>query len=77
MVGLLLEGVLDCFAGLLELGLGLIFLALSFEFVVAGRPTRGFFALALEFFDLVLGLVRKTHGVLPVLHPPGGGAYSG
>jgi hypothetical protein len=62
----LLEGVLDFFTGLLELGLSLIFLALSFEFVGAGRPTRGFFALALKFFDLVLGLVRKTHAILPV-----------
>jgi len=43
------------------------------ELVVVGRPTRGLLALALELLGLILGLVRKTHRLLLIRHPLGGG----
>lgn len=61
---LLLEGVLDFLAGLFDIGLNLVHLAIGLQFRVVGCPTRGLFGLALEFVDLVFGLVGETYYVL-------------
>src|SRR5690348_4229467 len=56
-----LEGVLDLLAGLLEVGLRLVALALSLQLVVAGDVADALLGLAAEVFHLVVDLVVETH----------------
>jgi hypothetical protein len=53
---LLLEGVFDFLAGLLEVALGLVGVAFGFERLVAGDLPGGFLDLALGLLGGVLGL---------------------
>src|SRR6186713_78932 len=62
-----LEGVLDVLAGLLEVGLGLVPLALTAELVVAGSTADALLGVSGDLLDLVVGLVIGTHGSLPFL----------
>lgn len=57
---LLLEDVLDFFAGLLEVALGLIAVALRFEGLIAGGFAEAFLDLALAALGGVLNLVLCT-----------------
>src|SRR3954452_6147928 len=62
---LLVDGVLHVLAGLLEVGLGLVPLALAAQRVVAGRAADALLGISGDLLDLVLGLVVGTHGGLP------------
>src|SRR6478609_6063416 len=59
----LLEGVLDVVARLLEVGLGLVGLALGLEALVVLRLARALLDLALRLFGGVLDLVTESHGI--------------
>src|SRR3954451_25487330 len=71
--GLLLEGVLDLLAGLLEVGLALVALALSLEVLVVGGVAERLLRLAEHALALVGHLVVVTHVCLlfrfPVIYP--------
>src|SRR6185312_12921599 len=60
---LLFEGVLDLFAGVFEVGLRLVALALIFSALVAGDLADRFFGLAAKVLGLVLRLIRTAHSV--------------
>jgi hypothetical protein len=60
---LLLEGVLDLVAGLLEVSLGLVRLAFSFQVLVVGGLAHAFLDLALDFRSLVSGFVLSCHAL--------------
>src|SRR5207248_9023079 len=73
-VPLLLEDVFDFFAGLLDVALGLVELALSLELVVVGGLADGLLTLALQLFGLVLDFIVETHHVsLSSVQYPGDG----
>src|SRR5581483_10039908 len=61
---LLLDGVLDLLAGLLEVASDALALPLAFEVLVIGRPTRGFLGGTLHGLGSVLGLVLQRHVTL-------------
>src|SRR5450755_3944805 len=62
---LLLEGVLDLVAGLLDVALGLVGLAFRFQLVVASRVADTFLDIALDLGGLVGRLVLSRHDVGP------------
>src|ERR1019366_9018555 len=57
----LVEGVLGLRAGLLEVALGLVCLALAFHLLVAGSLASVFLGCAFGFVPLVLQLVKPAH----------------
>jgi hypothetical protein len=64
-VSVLLEGVFDFLAGLLEIGFDLMALTLGFQPVVAGSVTGGFLALTVKFLSGVVDFISQTHGCSP------------
>ena len=60
---LLFEGVLDLFAGVFEVGLRLVALALIFGAPVAGDLADRFLSLAAQILGLILRLIRTAHSV--------------
>src|ERR1700684_4552792 len=66
---LLLEGVLDLFAGLLQVALGLVALAFGFHLLVADGLAGLLLGLALDLGDLVGRLILSRHVLAP--HPAG------
>src|SRR5450755_453669 len=62
---LLLEGVLDLVAGLLDVALGLVGLAFRFQLVVAGRAADAFLDITLDLGGLVGRLVLSRHDMGP------------
>src|ERR1019366_6990258 len=64
---LFLEGILDLFAGLFQIALRLIILALRLELLVADALAGGFLDLALGDLCGVLGLVVISHVWSPFL----------
>jgi len=72
---LLLEGVFDFLAGLLEVALGLVAAAFGFERLVAGDLPGAFLDLARGLLGGVLGLVfcaYRASSLLPAMaRPPG------
>ena len=62
---LFFEGVLDLFAGVFEVGLRLVALALIFSALVAGDLADRFLSLAAEVLGLVLRLIRTAHSAAP------------
>jgi hypothetical protein len=68
---LFLEDVLDLVAGLLEVTLGLVDLAFSFQFFVVGGPAYAFLDLALDFRGLMGRLVFSRHSLARSFHSSG------
>src|SRR5664279_2510666 len=62
---LLLEGVLNLLAGVFEVGLRLVALALIFSALVAGDLADRFLDLAAKLVELVLRLILTAHSVCP------------
>jgi hypothetical protein len=60
-----LESVFHFLAGLLQVRLALVDLALGFQALIAGSLAGGFLALAAELLGGVFDLVIQTHGVSP------------
>jgi hypothetical protein len=60
---LLFEGVLDLLAGVFEVGLRLVAVALIFSALVAGDLADRFLSLAAQILGLILRLIRTAHSV--------------
>src|SRR6478735_10919012 len=70
---LLFEGVLDLLAGVFEVGLRLVALALIFSALVAGDLADRFLSLAAQILGLILRLIRTAHNAsyFAVIDPGG------
>src|SRR6476620_12652132 len=60
---LFFEGILDLLAGVFEVGLRLVALALIFSALVAGDLADRFLSLAAQILGLILRLIRTAHSV--------------